>query len=201
MANVDSVRGFRFVKTLHGGFPIMEDCFIPATDETATFIGDAVKLAGSADAQPQTGAKTVAQLAAGNGGVLGVIASFDQVRGIADENFNLYRRHRPGDVGMYCKVITDPAAIYEVQMDDVDATLAVTDVGYNADVIVAAGNTTTGASGMELDTGTVQNTATLQFKIIDIVSRPDNTSGSVNQKVHVLINNHVYKGHTGTAGV
>ena len=58
-----------------------------------------------------------------------------------------------------------------------------------------AGNTTTGASGMELNTAD-HKTATAQLRIMGLVQRPDNSVG-VNAKLAVLINEHFYKSTTG----
>ncbi len=199
MANKDAAAGFRFVKTLRGGDPIVETCFIPSSDETATFKGDLVRVAGSAGGA--LNARTVKQSAASEGGHLGVVVGFDQVREVSDSNFSLYRTHRPADVAMYCSVVTDPMAVFAIQCDDVGSTLAAADIGLNADVIVGTGSAVTGASAMELDTSTKATTATLPLKIVGFVNRPDNEAGTANQDVLVTINAHTNKGHTGTVGV
>lgn len=197
MANADHPRGFRCLGTKSGRYPVMQLCYIPSTDSTAVFVGDAVKIAGSADG---SGRPTVAQCAATNA-IYGIVDSIDQVKDVGDANFSLYRTHRPASIGMYVNVIIDPDAIYAIQCDDVGSTLAAADIGLNASIIVGSGDTVTGWSGMELDTSTKATTATLELKIIGIEKRPDNALGSANQDAIVVINNHQLGSHTGTAGV
>src|SRR3990167_8022560 len=115
MANTDQVRGLRLVNSLSGRQPQIKRYFIPSTDSTAVFVGDLVKLAGSADSY---GVATVAQCAAGNP-TLGVVVGVDQVKGVTTTNLNLYRTHRPASTAMYVWVCDDPAAVYEIQCDDV----------------------------------------------------------------------------------
>lgn len=196
MANSNTPTGFRYIGNLAGtkAAPLVK-CFIPATDGTAVFPGDAVKVAGSASST-QTDCQTVAQAAATNA-ILGVVESVDQVDEIAIGSMNLNRLHRPASTAMFVYVRIDPNAMYEIQAT---TTLAATDVGSNADIVVGAGNATLGLSGMQLDESTTDTTATLALKILGIVNRPDNAVGA-SAKAIVLINNHQLKGGTGTAGV
>ena len=189
MANTDSAFGLKPLKRLGGGHVRQQRYYIPSTDSTAVFVGDAVKLAGGADGD---GIATVAQAAAGDKCV-GVVVGVDQVKDVADANFSLYRTHRPASVGMYVQVVDDPDVIFEMQADDVGSTLAAADIGLNADFIVAAGSTVTGLSGMELDTSTKATTSTLGLRIHGLVQRPNNEKFSANQKVLVMFNTHAYK--------
>lgn len=189
MANVDSAFGFKYVNSLGGYCVPARRYFIPSTDSTAVFVGDPVKLAGSADGQ---GIATVAQAAAGDK-VVGVVVGVDQVRDVGDANFSLYRTYRPASIGMYVWVIDDPNAIFEIQADDDSATLAATDIGLNADFIVGSGSTVNGVSGVELDTSTKATTSTLGLRIQGLVQRPDNEKFVANQKVLVMFNKHAYK--------
>lgn len=161
--------------------------FVPATDNTAIFPGDAVKSAGSAD--PLTGVPTVAQAATGDairGVVMGVIP--DTAQSLP---------YRAASTGRYLLVCDNPEVEFEVQEDAVGGALALADVGLNADIIVGAGNTFTGTSGMQLDTST-KNTTALQLRILGFVQRVDNEFPSANAKVRVMINKHELKA---TAGV
>jgi hypothetical protein len=73
----------------------------------------------------------------------------------------------------------------------------------------ATGNTRTGISGYYLDYGSLGAGATLSLKILRLTPIPGNVSsaggtasGTLNfNNALVLINNHVFKGGTGTAGV
>ena len=198
MANVDGAFGLQLHE--EGFVGPLETCFIPATDETAVFVGDAVNTAGSSGnivGNPEK--KTVKQAAAAEaiyGVCVGLLPHW--VASGAD----LSIRHRPADTAMY--VLVRPANhqdIYRIQADDVSATLAAADIGLNADLVVGSGDTTTGMSAMELDTDSKATTATLQLKIVGFVDRPDNESGVANQDVLVRLNNIELSGGTGTAGV
>lgn len=197
MANTDWVHGLRLVGKLGGGVPSVRRYWADSADSTAMFIGDLVKISGTSDATGQYA--SVAQCAAGDAAV-GVLVGVDQVDGVAIGSTNLNRRHRPASTAMFVMVCDDPLAIYEIQEDSDGGALAATDIGLNADVIVAAGNATTGNSGMELDTSTKNTTATLVLRILGLVPSPDNAIGA-NSKVLVKINNHQMLGGTGTAGV
>lgn len=198
MANVDAAFGLHLVED-NSGTPL-ELCFIPATDETATFIGDAVKTAGSAGrivGGPYK--KTVAQVAATNP-IYGVVVGF--LPHHVQSGMDLGIRYRPADTAMYCLV--KPANhqdIYRIQADDVGATVAAADIGLNADITVGSGSTITGVSAMELDSDSKQTTATLQLKIIGFDDRPSNQVGVANQDLLVRLNNIELGSHTGTVGV
>lgn len=59
-----------------------------------------------------------------------------------------------------------PLQYYVIQTDSTGITLA--DIGANADIVVGTGSTLTGFSGSYLDTGTLNTTATLPLRIIDL---------------------------------
>jgi hypothetical protein len=104
-------------------------------------------------------------------------------------------------------VYTDPNIVYAIQTGAVG--IQATDLGNNANFAVNAGSLVTNTSGVVLNQGTIANTATLNLKILGLADSniyPGNkfyvsgVSGSYNV-VEVLINNHVFKGGTGTAGI
>lgn len=206
MANVSRVNGLRPVKHLNGS-PYngqVNIYYLPAGDATATFVGDAVKLGGSADAN---GIPTIAQAAATNA-LVGVVVGFvplkmDPVGGSMTSGSTSLDtpQYRPASTAMYALVADAPDLVFEVQEDAVGGAAAVADVGLNASLVVGSGSTTTGASGMQLDTSTKATTATLELKIRGFVVRPDNEVGSANAKLLVSINNHQLGSSTGTAGV
>lgn len=198
MANVNGAFGLQLVED--NSLTPLETCFIPSSDGTAMFVGDPVKTAGSAGrivGLPYR--KTVAQCAATNP-IYGVIVGFCPQ--MVATGMDLSKRHRPASTAMYCLV--KPANhqdIYRVQADDDSATIAVTDVGLNADFIVGAGNAITGMSGVQLDTSTKAVTATLSLKIIGFDTRPSNQVGVANQDLLVRLNNIELSGGTGTVGL
>jgi hypothetical protein len=194
MANVNR-KGFRPVK--RKGDEFAGDCnlyFIPSTDGTAVFKGDVVKLAGSASAD---GYATVAQAGA-NDVPVGVVVGFR----VDPTNLNLSGSYRAASTDRYVLVADDPDLICELQSDDVGGRIAATDVGLVAQIAVGAGSTTTGFSGMELDTSTKASAQTgYVLQIMGIVDRPDNDISSDNSKVLVKFNTHAYKAGAGFAGV
>ena len=101
-------------------------------------------------------------------------------------------------------VIDDPNIVVNMQETNgsgaAGTALALADRGLNADFYVGAGNTTTGLSGTTLNNATEATTATLNMKILDLTPVPGNVVGSFANWL-CTINNHQFKGGTGTAGV
>lgn len=193
----DAPRGFKLRDDLMNYKPKLRRYYIPVGDGTAVFPGDLVKTAGEVDASGHMG---VIQAAASNAPV-GVVVSVDQVDGISDANFSLYRKHRIASTKMYCLVCDDPNALYECQEDSDAGNIALTDAGLNVNFIVAAGDTTFGLSGMEIDSSTVNTTATLPLKLMGSIQEAGSDVPDTNAKWVVKINNHQYGSHTGTVGV
>lgn len=199
MANSDIVSGFKPVRYLNGApYSGAHNLYlIPAGDATATFIGDAVVAGGTAgtaglrvDGVDVEGMPTVAQAAAGNTNIVGVVVGFYSR---PDALGTLYR---PASTAMIAMVADDPNIIFEVQEDSVGAALAAVDVGENADLVVAAGSTTTGISGMELDSST-HTAAAATLRILRLVPRPNNNIGD-NAKWEVKFAEHAYSTIAGT---
>lgn len=198
MANTDAPIGAVPVRHLDGspfnGATTMY--LLPSGDATATFIGDFVKPGGTAGAAGVfvagincEGMGTCAQAAAGDANLLGAVVGF--INNPADLN----TKYRLASTNRIALVSDGPDVVYEIQEDSVGAALAAVDIGENADIVVAAGSTTTGLSGMELDSST-HNTTTAQLRILRLVNRPGNSIGD-NAKVEVVINEHVFKTTTG----
>ena len=177
MANSDRPSGFKLVGHISGSphNAQIRRYSIPASDGTALFVGDAVKSDGSADAD---GVPGVIQAAADNG-LRGVIVAFEP------EPTNLELLYRTASTLRYCLVCDDPDAIFEIQED---GTIAATDVGGNADIVVGSGSTVSGQLAMELDSSSAV-TATAQLRILGLVQRADNEIGT-NGKWLVRINEH-----------
>ncbi len=186
MANVVSAQGFKFKSTLHGGKPSMVRCVFGSGDAVACFIGDAVKIS-TTGSDAAGNHMMVAQAAAGDA-ILGVVVGFDKFYGVAVGSISPYTLHRPASTAMYCSVITDPGAIYEIEHNKNSGTDPVAaDIGKNASIMVGSGDTVTGMSAMELDGNTKNTTSTLSLRILRIVDRPDNTLAA-NAKLEVMIN-------------
>ena len=101
-------------------------------------------------------------------------------------------------VGATAQVVDDPNVLFNVQLDATAADQV--DIGENANFVSHAGNTVTGISGYALGDPATGN-ATYNFKVNSLVPVPNNVFGTTYNNVFVTINNHIYKGGTGTVGV
>ena len=91
-------------------------------------------------------------------------------------------------------VSDDPYERFEIQAD---GATAAADVGLNADIVYAAGSSPDYVSKVELQTSD-QKTGTAQLRILGISKDiENNTAGSANVNLVVLINEHQLKGTTG----
>lgn len=195
MANTSRIQGFRPVKHVtgapyNGGGNIYQ---IPASDATATFVGDPVLFEGNASA----GGVATVKRAVAAGPVLGVITGFinskmDPVAGtLTTGSIGLDTpQYRVASVAVYCLVEDAPDVVYEVEQTTGGSTYTylLADVGLNADGYYGgAGSTSTGTSAVSLDMATKAVTATLQFKILGTVQRVDNeTISGTSTAVKVL---------------
>lgn len=196
MANTSRVNGFRPVKHITGA-PYngqFNTYAVLAADATALFVGDLVKITGTADAN---GIASIAQAAAGNA-VIGAVVGF--VPDYAD--LNRPGQYRTASTLRYVMVADGPDIIFEAEADNGGAALAITDVGRSADILVGAGSTVTGQSGMQLDSSTAAtNTSTFPLKIMGFAQRVDNEVGNSFSKVLVKINAHQFTSGPGIAGI
>ena len=193
MANTSRISGFRPVK--HGdGSPYNGQAnmyYFPSTDGTAAYVGDAVKLAGSADTNG--GSPTVTLASAGDA-VCGIIVGF-----LPDPtNLNVGGTGRAVSTNRYVWVADAPDTVFEAEASN--GTPAAVDIGLNANHAVGTPSATFATSGAYIDMATKNTTATLTFKILSFVQRPDNAVGA-SAKMLVKINNHQFASSTGTAGV
>lgn len=175
MANVDAVNGFNVVGTLDGSdyhAKAQKCCFLAATG-TAVFIGDAVKLTGTGSADGT--APEVTQCAAGDR-PYGILISLDP--DFTDEGTLSSANYRRASTLRYGRVIPMDSLKCSIQEDSVGGALTAASIGLNVDVIVAAGDTVTGASGMELDSSTAATTNTLAFRILELDATETNDLGT-----------------------
>lgn len=203
MSQVSRLNGFRPVKSITGA-PYTGQTntyFVPSTDATVIMVGDLVVLAG--DARSPTGVPTVTRQTVAGNAVVGVVVgiSFEgqgdvqNVPPVNDLNTPIYRR---ASTDRYLLVADDPNTIFEVQTS---ATIATASIGLNASPRLTAGSTSSGASGMDLDSATLATTAALPLKVTGFPYRPDNNIGDTFTSVYVKLNNHQLASGTGTAGV
>lgn len=163
--------------------------YVPASDSTALYIGDPVKLAGSADS---AGVKSVTRAAAGET-ISGVVVGFQDAT-------SMLAGYRAASTAAYVLICHGQDMLFEVQEDGVGGAIAAADIGLNADLVAAAGSTYTKRSGYMLDTSTKATTATLQVRIVGLAQRPDNEL-SANAKVLVTLNNTTETPGTASAGL
>lgn len=195
MANVDRVNGFRPYRYLSGAKYNGKISKYVTDGSTALFVGDLVKLSttGTAD-----GLRTVVQAAASDA-VIGVVVGFQP--DYANLNAAPYRLASTTRIAF---VVDDPNVLFEAQEDGDTDPLEQADLGLNVNFVVGSGSTTTGQSGMEIDSDTHGTSATLPLKLIEVVQRVDNefpTGGQANTRWVVKLNNHQLASSTGTAGV
>ena len=141
MANADAPFGLRPVQNLDGspysGKTVT--CQFEATDAVACFLGDLVELNATAGTAPYP---TVQQgAAATTTGFFGVVTSFDF------DPTDLESKHRLASTQRTCQVAPALDALFEVQAS---VASGIGSIGDTADIVVAAGSTITGLSGMEL---------------------------------------------------
>ena len=193
MANSDTPFGFKPVKHLNGNpwNGKTNVYYIPSTDATATFRGDAVKSAGAATADGMY--PTVAQAAATDT-IRGVVIGFSDTPYINVNQDNLLENYRAASVARYAFVVDDPDVIFEIQEDSVGNSITAAMVGLSTDIVVGSGSTATGLSAMELDSSDTA-TAAGQCKILRAVNRPNNALGD-HCKWEVLIIEHEMRSST-----
>jgi len=177
--------------------------YIPAAYGTALFVGDAVIKSGTSNTAevkvPGVGVAPIGTLPAitsatvGDGNrVTGVIVSF------AADPSNPDRAYSPASTEGVAWVADDPDLAFEVQAD---GAIPAASMGLNAVLIAThSGNTSTGRSGMELDTTSDAPAADAsnQLLIIRAVNRDDNDTTLTHARVEVLVSNHT-EAHGSTA--
>lgn len=185
MANTDNAFGLKPVKhrngaAYNGAFRIYS---IAAGDGTATYIGDPVTLAGTSQTINGQIYSDVVQSATGSvfaGVVVGVVPTTQDST-----------RYRVASTQRLLMVADDPDLLFEIQEVSGGTALTANDAGLNANIVVAAGSTATGNSGVELNNATEATTNTLDVHIIGVAARDDNAIGE-HCKWLVSINRHQY---------
>jgi len=156
---------------------------IPATYATSVFIGDAVLKTGTSNAAAVKnygiGTLPVVAKAGASGFITGVVTGFLPT---TDES-TVYGTKSTERIAMVCD---DPRVVFSVQCD---GTLAIANVGLNADRTVAGGSTITNDSNDELDISSVNTTVGLQLKILRVSNTADNAIGAA-ANADVIINAH-----------
>ena len=109
-----------------------------------------------------------------------------------------FKNFYPGSIAasdIVAFVVDDPYAQFLVQASGVAGVIS---IGQNADLVqTASGNTTTGVSGLELNTSSLGAASDLNVKILGVTADPSNSDlTAANADLIVTINEHLYKAPT-----
>tara|TARA_R110000851_G_scaffold270097_1_gene422751 strand:+ start:65 stop:589 length:525 start_codon:yes stop_codon:yes gene_type:complete len=174
MSNLDAPSGFNPVGKIGSGPASKMSEYNVTSDDI--FQGDIVKLASG----------VIVQGAAADTAFVGVFwgANYDDSTGKP-----VFVNQIAAGQAAVCFVYDDPYQVFEIQGDGASAQ---TDIGDTADIVVAAGNTTNGISGMELDSSDIGTG--INLRIVNYSKNPARSDiGSANLLYEVLINEHLYK--------
>jgi hypothetical protein len=185
MANADTPFGLKPVRHRNGApyTGAARVYSVAAGDGTAIYVGDLVTAAGTAQTINGVVYQDVVQSATGDifqGVVVGVLP-------VTQDSL----KYRAASTQRLLLVADDPDLVFEIQEVSGGTPLAANDIGLNANIVVAAGSTVTGMSGMELNNATEATTNTLDVKIQGFVNRVDNEIGE-HAKWLVALNRHRY---------
>lgn len=144
MANTNQPFGFVPIGTTDGSdyHGKLREVEFLATDAVAAFIGDMVKLTGTTGAD---GFTPVVARAAATDAMIGAIVEF--VPDFSSETFLTAGSSRLASTARKARVCFGSDVLYAAQAS---TSLVAADAGQNADIVVAAGSTITGISGMEI---------------------------------------------------
>jgi hypothetical protein len=184
MANTDNAIGLVPMRLGHGGSwnGATEIFCVPATDNTATYIGAPIKLAGDSDAN---GIPTATTATTSGEPLVGVCVSV--LPNVATDP-----TYRVASTLRYINVCTDPDQLYEIQATGTAYTGTM--AGNVCDwATPTTGTTATGRSLVEANLSTVSaaGDGTEDFTIVRLVQRVDNEIGA-EAKLVVRLNNFEY---------
>lgn len=186
------------------------DYFIAPAYGTSIYTGDPVIFAATGTIQLASGGNAGAQ-----GPTLGVFMGCEYLY----QNNYVYSPYWPAGVtpdngtSATAFVVDDPNVLFDIQVASnaafANPTIVQANMGQNANFSVAgvgnpaSGSTITGQSAYYLvyETLTPGTSATLNLKLVKFTPNPNNIPGANYNNALVLINNHLYKGGTGTAGI
>lgn len=184
MANTAAPNGFSPVKQINGSNfnDQINLYYVPATDSTALFVGDVVKLATGTTVDPITGRylKNVTAITTPATDIpVGVIVGFEY------NPDNLMQKYRPASTARRVYVADSPETVFSVQSDSTGVTAA--QGSYNATFTTTAGSTVTGVSA-EVVTGPA-TTSSLPLSIVGFDTVQNNAPGAYS-RVLVMFNKH-----------
>ena len=195
MANIDAAFGLRpiaKVGSAPGGTTGTTKYSIADNQGTAIFTGDPVKFKNDGTVEAGTAGDPSC------GVFMGCFYTDPSTSKPTFRNF-FPASLSPGDAIAF--VADDPNQLFIAQQDSAAGNIVAADLNLNADLVFGAGSTTTGMSGVEIDSSSKNTTAALQVKLLDFYDVPSNDATANNSVLVVKINNHQLGSHTGTTGV
>jgi len=195
MANIDAAFGLRpiaKVGSAPGGTTGTTKYSIADNQSTAIFTGDPVKYKNDG---------TVEVATAGDASCGVFMGCFYTDPTTSKPTYKNYfpASLSPGDAIAF--VADDPDQLFIAQQDSDSSNIVAADLNLNADLVFGSGSTSTGISGVEIDSSSKNTTAALQVRLVDFYDIPSNDATANNSVLVVKINNHQLGSHTGTAGV
>lgn len=201
MANTSSINGFRPVKHLNGSpYNGQANIYYVASAADEIFVGDIVKLSGSADANGIQGVD-LATTEVPAGVVVGIMHSkFDPV-GKMNSGSTALDLPAAANIAAsgsgYVLVADSPDIVMEVETSN--GTPAVEDIGLNATLATGTRTSTGVTSPATIDMGTESTTSTLNFRLLGFSQKVGNEVGA-SAKMLVMFNRHQF-GAVGTTGI
>jgi hypothetical protein len=198
MANVSRVYGFRPVKHFTGApYNGQSNLYEVSVSETIPiFVGDFVVRSTNASTSGLVTVKSLSAAATANdvtaGVIVGSVVGIVNVKIDPDGNMTAGSitldtpQYAPASTKSYVLVADAPDIIYEAQST---ASMALADIGLNADVGVLANTTAllTGQSPMFVQSTTLTASASRPLHVVGFAKRPDNEIVSAYNKVLVQL--------------
>lgn len=180
MANADKPRGLVLEQANMGNIKTTR-VYFDADDSTAVFVGDGL-LVDQANGGDAEGTPAMKQTTT-TGNVDGVLVGIEVL-----DSSTSRAKYRKASTATYGIAIVSGLknAVFEIQEDSVGGSLTADDVGKYVDMAIGTGDTTTGFSGMEIDSSSA-GTTDGQLVLLGPVISPDNALGT-NCKWRVQIN-------------
>ena len=159
---------------------------------TSIFTGDLIKRVPAGVVERLAATPTGASAALST---IGVAVGFRWVDINGIPQWGQYYPGSADNTDAFAFVVDDPSATFMIKEDSVGGTLTTTAIGANAPVVIAAGSTATGNSGVMLDSSLAAATATLALRILGILQNGENENSSqkdlivrINPDVHQALN-------------
>tara|TARA_R110002126_G_scaffold40564_3_gene119214 strand:+ start:224 stop:808 length:585 start_codon:yes stop_codon:yes gene_type:complete len=194
MANADRPSGLTPIGTLSGA-DWQGQCrrvVFAGGDAVACFIGDRVKLTGTADA---TGKLPVVAQCELTDPAIGVLVGLEPDG--SDEG-SLSKIHRLASTARTGLVAMGGDILYSCQEDSDGGAIGILSAGLNAEIVVGTGSAVTGISGSEIDSSGIAGTSSFAVRVHHVIDRPGNALG-VNADWAVSLND--YQGDRQQTGI